>query len=498
MLPDVARCRAKTIQNLIQGFGAMIEKNEELAKVNQRLKAAKTKVAIEQRCNRLNLIATLPPKPGSGKTKPSRQRISLGVYANTAGFKIAEIEAKKLGVQLAERAFAWQPLAENTSVEKEMINLKKKEEIKVMTEKNEQLAKVNQRLKAAKTKVTIEQRCERLNLIATLPPKPGSGKNKPYRQRIALGVYANPVGFKVAETEAKKLGIKLAEKTFAWPPLAENMTVEKAIAKFEKQYFTKRERNDKSETTYDTSYHYYFSKLDLSENISESLLLNCIHATKPNTRSRVLCCYAMKNLGAIADINIDITLLKGSYSPKEVNPRNLPSDSEIQKFVELIDDPAWRWVYGMMATFGLRNHEVFFIDHETLINQGICYVLEGKTTSGKVWPLYPEWLDFFSLQNIQVPVFERKTNQHREYGAAVSNKFKTMKIPFTPYALRHSWARRAIEMGLDSRLAAKQMRHSHSVHVQVYNAWLDDSIHQNAFNLILSNPNRPKPPSLDI
>lgn len=366
-----------------------------------------------------------------------------------------------------------------------------------MPEKNSQLDKINQRLKASKTKVAIEQRCDRLNLIATLPPKPGSGKTSPYRQRIALGLYANPAGFKMAEIEAKKLGLQLAEKTFAWPSLSENMTVEKAIATFEKQYFGKRQRNAKTETTYDSSYHPYFSRLDPTVNISESVLLEGIKTTKENTRSRVLCCYALKNLAAIADIDIDISLLKGNYSYRQVNPRSLPSDSEIQKCVELIKDPSWRWVYGMMATFGLRNHEVFFIDHETLINEGVCYVLEGKTTSGKVWPLYPEWLEYFDLQNIQVPIFnfqENRKEKHQAYGVAVCKKFQLCKIPFTPYALRHSWARRAIDMGLDSRLAAKQMRHSHTVHVQAYNAWLDESVHQRAFEQMMKNNNRPKPP----
>jgi integrase len=175
-----------------------------------------------------------------------------------------------------------------------------------------------------------------------------------------------------------------------------------------------------------------------------------------------------------------------------VNPRNIPSDAEIQAAAKLIPNSSWFWAYGMMATFGLRNHELFFINHELLISDGICEVTEGKTTGGKVWPLYPEWLDYFDLRSIRVPAIT--SPNHKGYGHAVGKAFRRYGVPFSPYCLRHAWARRAIEMGLDSRLASKQMRHSHSVHVKIYNAWLDDSIHQRAFERILDDKNRPKPP----
>lgn len=78
-----------------------------IAAINERLKAARTGVRVMQRGDRLSLQATLPPKPGSGKTKPHQQVISLGIYANPAGLETAEAKALEVGSLLAQRRFDW-------------------------------------------------------------------------------------------------------------------------------------------------------------------------------------------------------------------------------------------------------------------------------------------------------------------------------------------------------------------------------------------------------
>ncbi|MEH2156484.1 hypothetical protein [Nostoc sp.] len=61
---------------------------------------------------------------------------------------------------------------------------------------------INDRLKKALIGVRVEARGDRLSLRATLPPKPGSNKTKPYQQYLALGICANPAGLQRAEAEA--------------------------------------------------------------------------------------------------------------------------------------------------------------------------------------------------------------------------------------------------------------------------------------------------------
>ncbi|MGF1677102.1 MAG: hypothetical protein ACFCUV_25960 [Rivularia sp. (in: cyanobacteria)] len=74
--------------------------DEELVKINQRLKASNTKVTIVCTRGSLQLRATLPLKPGDTEKTGRRKKhykISLGIPANSDGLKTAEEEAYELG-----------------------------------------------------------------------------------------------------------------------------------------------------------------------------------------------------------------------------------------------------------------------------------------------------------------------------------------------------------------------------------------------------------------
>lgn len=127
------------------------------------------------------------------------------------------------------------------------------------------LALANGRLKAAATNVLIERSGKTgLRLRATLPPKPGeTGKN--YQQRITLTYRANPEGLKKAEIEARKVSALVAAGEFNWDPYVKNHiqaeSVGDWITRFEADYFTRRERNPASETTWSKDYMAVFSHL---------------------------------------------------------------------------------------------------------------------------------------------------------------------------------------------------------------------------------------------
>jgi len=350
---------------------------------------------------------------------------------------------------------------------------------------------INARLKAGKVGVRIEERGNKLYLVATLPPKPNSGRAKPYQQRLALGYNACTAGYRRAELDAKKLGVQIVEGTFQWEQPKNDYTVIEAIESFELEYFGERGRTDQTETTY-RNYAHALKRLPKDRILTAELMIETIKTTEPNTRSRQLMVRSMKMLANHIGIELDTGKLAGNYGLHSVNPKTLPSDKEIQECVKLFSYYPYRWIYGMLATYGLRPHEVFHVDHDLLIKERICHVLTGKTGEGKVWPLYPEWFDYFGLINIDLP--RTLATKNRDKGLLINRGFRRAQIPFSPYDLRHCWARRAIEMGLDSQLAAKQMRHSHSVHTTVYSAWIDDSVHQRAYDRIMDNPDRIKPP----
>ena len=190
---------------------------------------------------------------------------------------------------------------------------------------------------------------------------------------------------------------------------------------------------------------------------------------------------------------MDTKRLRGNYGPKRVTPRKVPEDVVIVEWFHKINSPAWRWVYGMMATFGLRNHEVFRVDFEALKTEPVCSVLAGKTGERRVWPFHPEWFEQFELHQVKLPIVDLN-RPNPALGHEPTQYFYRHSFPFPPYALRHAWAIRTLEYGLDISLASQQMGHSLEVHSELYHHWISDKQHQRAFDALLKSPNRPLPP----
>lgn len=358
------------------------------------------------------------------------------------------------------------------------------------------IAQANGRLKNAKVGVTISKVGDRLYLRSTFPPKPGSEKEKPYQQRIATNLHANPLGLKLAEAEARKVGALLECEEFDWTPyLAEAPKVavmaKEWAEKFEQDYFAKREKNPKSLTTWEKEYEEVFKKLP-DQPLTAELIRNMILSTKPDTRTRQRYCMVLNALAKLAEIPLEITGLAGNYSPKRVQARDLPTDQAIAEIYYKIPNKQWQWVYGMLATYGLRPHEVFRLNLE---NMPILEVLKNtKTGERKIWACYPEWVEQFDLKNAKIPQVTGKNNT--VIGSRVSSAFKRYNIPFNPYTLRHCWAVRTLEFGLADSLAAQQMGHSVQMHNDVYHAWIDERHQQKAYNLIMERSDRPKAPEV--
>lgn len=349
-------------------------------------------------------------------------------------------------------------------------------------------AKINQangRLRSANLGVSIQQLNNRLYLRATLPPKPNSPKIKAYQQRISLGCYANAAGLQFAEKEARKLGDALAFGNFSWGDYIEDtgaeLLVKDLIKKFEYDYFTRRPRTEEIEATFKVDYLTYFHQLNQDSPLTEKAILDVILKYNPDTRSRQKSVVILSSLAKFAGLDINLKKYKGEYNKHKLKPRNLPSDDLIIETFKSIKNPQWQWLFGMLAVYGLRPHEVFNIDLNSKFP--ILEILDGKTGDRRVWPLPPQWFKDFDLENIKMP---NCSGSNRDLGHRVAVFFRRNKIPFKPYDLRHKWAVRAIELGLDVSLAAKQMGHSVRVHCDVYQRWLDDSVHQKAYDQLFN------------
>lgn len=374
------------------------------------------------------------------------------------------------------------------------------------------IEKVNTRLKAARLGLKIERRGDMLGLRGTLPPRPGSDRHRPYQQRIALKLPANKAALKQAEQEAKVIAAKLIEQTFDWRPylvqkgqaLGSDELIDK-IAAFEQHYLKEGEADpDKHcasvKSTWEKAYAPYLRKLQETCDRRTALslpeaIVATVKSTRANSRSRQVCCTAMDAFADFLAIElpVDLKTLWGKYGSSRTQMRQLPTDEQILHWFHHIPNPAWQFVYGMMAVYGLRNHEVFFCDYSPLTADNSEAVIEvlatTKTGTHDVWPFPPHWVDEFGLREINLPDIEtnlEKTTLQR-IGQQVTLQFRRYGVPFAPYDLRHAWAVRTILMGLPDTVAARMMGHSVAIHNRTYHRWITRRDQQKAVDAALGS-----------
>jgi len=256
----------------------------------------------------------------------------------------------------------------------------------------------------------------------------------------------------------------------------QNATIANWLQKFEQS-----KRDSVCSTTWKTDYFRPFSQLPADVVLSPEVLISVIALTAPNTRQRRRFCLAFRQLAEFAGIELNVRHLIGSYGPTKVQPRDLPTDEYIAACFKQIKNPQWQWAYGVLATYGLRNHEAFYLDMSKF---PIAQVQQGKTGFRQVWPLMPEWAEGWDLGNIKRPPVTGAC--HADFGARVTKFFAQTALGFNAYDLRHAWAVRAIRFGLASPLAARQMGHSTSVHDQTYHLAINEREQQQAYDLLLA------------
>lgn len=392
--------------------------------------------------------------------------------------------------------------------------------IESLSSLDEQITKVNHRLKLAQLGLQIERRGKRLGLRGNFPPKPSHFGSTPHQQRLSLGLPADRIGLKQAERQIKIIAGQLLQGTFNWEDYVDLSKEERLsvveltrkIEEFERHYLTTGiERGDRHpasvHTTWNGAYAPYFRKLmaiaQAQPNLSVvELIYEALETTRAHSRSRQVCCTALSALAEFMDLTLphDLKEFWGLYNPSRAKERRLPSEEAIITGFGTIPNPEWRFVYGVMATYGLRNHEVFFCQYANLIqSDGDDYIeVLGSTKTGchGVWPFYPEWVDTFNLREIQLPKIQTDLTQTslQRIGQLVTCQFRRYGLPFSPYDLRHAWAVRTIHFGLPDTVAARMMGHSVAVHHRTYHQWLTHRDQSQAVQVALSHY-RPISPS---
>lgn len=354
------------------------------------------------------------------------------------------------------------------------------------------LEAVNSRLKQANAGVTVLQRGGRLSLRGTFPPKPGSGRTRPSQQTIALGVKAIPAGFRYAEARAMEVAGLLAQNRFEWETLgtqAKPDTVGVWIERYKARVIAASPYPPEEA---ELRWHNYqwalaLSRLDPALPMGEPALVAAALKTPPKSRARQTCCGILSRFAKEAGVECDLSALAKGYSPSQVR-REIPDDDLIVTAIDGMEHPRWQWFAGMMATYGLRNHECWHCTLEQYEGVWFCHVDQHTKTGARDWvpPIPVDWVERWQLWDVRPPQVNARINA--DYGARSSAWFARKRMPFRPYDLRHAWVHRAeLQEGYPELLRAKWLGHSVKMHQSMYQSHLDQAT---ATRLFLARQNR--------
>jgi len=383
----------------------------------------------------------------------------------------------------------------------------------------QEINNVNDKFATQGSKLRIEKRGEKLNIRGSLPSKEDKKNFK--IQRISLGLKADITGLEEAKKKLQLINLQLELNQFDWinwivnpnkKEIKNDFEFPNRLIQFEEYFF----RESKSEylsstrkTTWRSSYKPYLKRVlnIYNEHDSEDLEIifqKTLESYKEGSRSRKQCATSLNVLAKFLEIKLpeDWKLNSKGYGLNKAGFRNLPTDEEIEKIWARIPNKSWKFVFGLMATYGLRNHEVFFCDLSSLTSSGdkiIRVLTTTKTGEHQVWPFHPEWVEKFDLSKLgENPELlpninnDLKITTLQKIGKKITDQFKRYSLQIKPYDLRHAWAVRTIFYDLPDTVAARMMGHSVSLHTQTYHHWITKRDQQQAVNNALLKVKRSK------
>lgn len=363
----------------------------------------------------------------------------------------------------------------------------------------DELAKVNRRLKDGRMGIAIRVHGKKLIFRGTFPPKPDTPRVAPKQYDLSLGYTANLAGLRAADIKAREIGAKLSAKTFDWYDYLKvkpkTGTVGEWIEELEKKYFMQKSRQGRALSTWKRNYMAQLRRLDVEQDLTPEYIIGVLEDIPPDTptaRNKALQVFdTLLSCAGYALTDAQKQTLRVPYGRKQLKPRDLPTDAEIEAMRLSIPKDSYRWVFGVIAAYGLRPHEVFYIDPESikrapgaivLLDERVGLDEPPKTGGRQVWPFHPRWWEEWRLAEMQLPPVTGDNNS--DLGNKIGHRLRQYGIPKL-YNLRHRWCVRTIELGLPSELAAKQQGHSVALHNELYHYWIDANVHQRAFDAIV-------------
>jgi hypothetical protein len=361
-----------------------------------------------------------------------------------------------------------------------------------------ELQRINEGLRQAGLSLRLERRGGRLGLRGPLPHRDGNEGRR--TQRLSLGLPADANGLAEALRELHRIEAQLAAGVFRWPTgtaatdakarTRASDPLDAPLERFERSFFDdprRRRSLSGGRSTWTAAYLPYLRRLrhgGRGQRLSTGLLQQILATYPQASRSRQQCGLVLGLLARQEGLTLpdDWREQAAGYGLYRARFRAVPSDGAILEAVAAIPNPAWRLAYGLMATYGLRNHEVFFADFSDLAPGGekVLRVLPTtKTGEHQVWPFLPDWVDRFGLGALaddpgRLPTVctDLRRTTLQQVGRRVAEQFQRYDLPLAPYDLRHAWALRTIHLGLPDTVAARMMGHSVTIHTRTYHHWI--------------------------
>lgn len=280
----------------------------------------------------------------------------------------------------------------------------------------------------------------------------------------------------------------------------EQLTLRQMLEAFETRYFRTRKKNRQSQRTFNHHQEVVIRAFKWEKKIdfylSKIYIEKAIELTNAGTHLRRDTVISLRVF--LKSFKFDYQFETGITKGYEPQQRNLPKDEEIESGwhkiqVETFPDPrhagnaeSWGWIMAVIATYGLRPHEVLAIDYQKsfqpphyclYINENLT---EGtKTGSRVVYPLPLQWVELFDIANPKTSYLDKHKKSSaplKKFADRFAERMRFKNVGFQPYDMRHRYAIRGRELGYHIDNLAKWMGHSLKEHTQTYQKyWTDDS-----------------------
>lgn len=300
----------------------------------------------------------------------------------------------------------------------------------------------------------------RLYLLAKVPRR--NGEPGLAQTRIALKLDDTPVNRRTATKQLATLEKQLATGAFEWSYWLDQeagITWRQAITNLHRARVI---LGRTSERTWEISYMGRLRQIPPASKVTTESMATALQRYDRSSCSYKELWHLLRHLSRLVGVPFPELPLPTYGKARLVE---VPTDAEIIDWVEGAGPASW--YFGMMATYGLRPHE---IEGAVLIERDYCQVQDAtKTGFRTVVPVPREWVERFRLHDRRL----RPGSDQQPEAVAKWLWRQCRGLPWRPYALRHAYAGRLWATGgsrLDVYTAARLMGHTPMQHAKTYRA----------------------------